>query len=357
MPVATEKVVSGTKTEAKPVVNADSSIAEILVSRQEKSNSGETTSQKKDESDMSGDDVNTQTEDETEEELEDESQEDESEEDADKSTETVKSDEESADEGSEEEREKKSPIPYERFSKKVKQYNELKQQQEQLKVQLDDVLSVLQEPEVLELALQKKGYTDEEVGEYFTKNNLERKGKTLVKEKDEESTFDLNTSEGWEQKIKHIAQKIAEQIVSERIKPIEGKLTKVEQAELIKKNEDTIRQQETEAKTLAKEKYELDYGVYGEDESNLNTAIGKMSVYLDNNPGDAKLGYVKVLKLAMADEAIAKGVSKGVQKERKRQEDLKSLSMESNETFTHDELPDPNWSVPKLLAWRAKHNK
>jgi hypothetical protein len=112
-----------------------------------------------------------------------------------------------------------------------------------------------------------------------------------------------------------------------------------------------------EAKKLAEDVYKLPYGEKGKDENNVNTAIGKMNAYLDKYPEDAKLGHVKILRLAMADEGFKIGEKKGVEKEQARHDKLRRSAMEDDAQVTKEGTPQSDWSVSEIMSWRRKHGK
>jgi hypothetical protein len=158
--------------------------------------------------------------------------------------------------------------------------------------------------------------------------------------------LNLNTQEGWFKAIQRAIQYFGQ----EQLKPITQKLSEREKQEMVSK-------WTGEAKKLAEDVYKLPYGEKGKDENNVNTAIGKMNAYLDKYPEDAKLGHVKILRLAMADEGFKIGEKKGVEKEQARHDKLRRSAMEDDAQVTKEGTPQSDWSVSEIMSWRRKHGK
>ncbi|RKY30078.1 MAG: hypothetical protein DRP74_07705 [Candidatus Omnitrophota bacterium] len=218
-----------------------------------------------------------------------------------------------------------------RFSRITKARDEYKQRAEQLEKLLSD-------PEVLRVALKKQGWTDEQI-----EQQLRQAGFVSDTEKpggqEKQPQFDLSTPEGWQAYIDWRTQQV-EKRAAERIKQ------ELEEKERRRQAEEWVRQQESEARKIAKEKYNLDYDTQ---------AKPLMEKYLNKHPEDAYLGHVKILRLAMSEEGIALGEQRGIQKEKQRQEKLKAASMEEQPLIAEDKVPDHNSSVEEILEYRRKH--
>lgn len=306
-------VVSDAKVSTeKPAIDHNSSTVDILSSREEADDSEESTSLETEQSDESGDDVNAHEEEGTSEKSDDETE--------------VK-------EG--------SPVPYTRFKQVNEKAKQFESDYEKQSAELEEARTVLQDPDILELALKKRGYTDAKIAAYFVENGIERK------QKDEESTEDLETVDGWKGLIQNEIKKA--------LQPVQQILTQRDKEQQKQEHAKWVTEQEKEAATLAKDRYGIEFGTIRKDETNPNTAVGKMWAYLEKNPDDAKLGYVKLLKLAMSDDAVSKGEEKGVRKEKARQVKLKTAAMEDETNISVDEKPDASWLTERIIDYRHKH--
>ena len=242
-----------------------------------------------------------------------------------------------------------NPIPYERFKQVYEGKKALKAEFESLKAEQQEAMELLNDPNVFRAVLQAKGITDPKVLEAKMKeagfNEGEKKTEGDMYKHFAEG-LDLTKQESWfkvmERMVKHFSK--------EAISPIERKLTE-------KDVKSYIETQETEAKKIAKDVYGLEYGTTGKDEGNINTAIGKMWKYLEKNPEDSRLGHVKILRLALADEGIKLGEQKGVKKEKERHQSLKQSAFEDDAQVGKDETPNSDWPVSKIMAWRRKYGK
>ena len=300
-------------TEQKQEVNADSSVEDIMESREKADDSGETTAPETEQSDKSGEDVKTQEEE-------------------------VDTSEKSDDEV------EGKPIPYERF-KEVNEKSKAKDETiEQQRADLERAQEALQDPEVIQLVLKKRGYTDEAIADYFKENSIEQM-KSL-----ENKEYDLNTVDGWKEFVRSE--------IAQATKPIEQTISRKELEQKNAKQQEFVAGQEKEVAALAKEKYGLELGDV-RNATDTNTAAGKMWKYLQENKDvndiADKLGYVKIFKLAMAEEALAKGVEKGIKKEKERNETVKAAASEGDANVTVEETPNADWSVEDIQAWRDKH--
>lgn len=314
----TQETVETTE-ETTPEINADSSVEDIIASRPEADEDEGSTPSETEQSDTSGEDVKTQEE----------------------AVDTSKKSDDEVEAG--------KPIPYDRFKEVNEAKKTLTTENEQMKADLDEAQSALQDPEVVELILKKRGYDDNAISKYFEEKGVARKTSGV----EETPEFDTNTVEGWDAKIEHMMNKKIEA----RLGPVEQKLTQAEHTQKEKEVEVWLDTQQKDATTLAKDKYGIEFGKTGQDENNPTTAVGKMWSYLEKNPEDKKLGYVKILKLAMAEDSVKKGEEQGVQKEKDRQKKLKAAAMESNTTVTTDETPQADWDVDRIIAWREKHGE
>lgn len=243
-----------------------------------------------------------------------------------------------------------APIPYERF----KQWNEksktLKSELATLKAEQGEVAELLNDPNVFKAVLQAKGITDPQIlaqkmKEAGFETGIEPTEKKVLFKKLSEG-LDLTKQDDWFEMMERMVKHYGKEVLS----PIERKLNE-------KEVQAYIESQETEAKKLSKDTYGLEYGVAGKDESNPNTAVGKMWKYLEKHPEDAGLGHTKILRLALADEGVKLGEEKGKKKELDRQKSLKSSAMEDDAQVGKDEVPSADWSVSKLMAYRRKYGK
>lgn len=240
-------------------------------------------------------------------------------------------------------------IPYERF----KQWNEksktLKSELDTMKAENEEVAELLNNPEVFKSVLKAKGITDPNIlSQKMKEAGFETEESIPKKELFRKlgDGLDLTTQEGWFEMMERMVGHFSK----EAIQPIEQKLTQ-------KEVQSYVESQESEAKKLSKETYGIEYGVSGKDEKNINTAVGKMAAYLSKHPEDARLGHVKVLRLALADEGVKLGEKKGLQKEKERLRSLKTSAMEDDAQVTRDGSPNSEWSVSEILAWRRKNAK
>lgn len=235
--------------------------------------------------------------------------------------------------------EKESPIPYSRFKEVNEEKNQYKSEKEKLEESLEEAQAILNDPEVLRIVRQKQGFSGEEI-----EAELKELGHEPITEV--KSDFDLTKTEGWKDYIDASMQKA--------LKPIKETLTQIQQGSKERQVQEQLVSWEAEAKVLAKG-LGIEYGESGKTEKDPNTAIGKISKYIDNHPEDARLGHPKLLKLALAEEGFKFGEQKGVVKEKARQEKLKSVAMEGAPQPGTEDYPQPDWSTERILDWKAKH--
>jgi len=250
------------------------------------------------------------------------------------------------------------PIPYQRFNKVIKERNSIKGELATLKAQADEMSTILNDPDVLRLALSKQGWKEDKINALLKERGIESKteaeGKTddvSIQLKDLAKDLDLSTTDGWAMYQYRIAQLAAENKSKEKIAEYdEGKMSE-------KKAKDFVSEQEKMAKVLAEKTYNIPYGEPGKDDvkRNIETALGRIAVYLDKNPEDAYLGHAKLLKLAFSEEGYKKGEDKGVIKERERQAKLKTATLEGDESARGTETPNSNWSIQQINEWRKLH--
>lgn len=246
---------------------------------------------------------------------------------------------------------KGADIPYERFHSWNEGKVALKTENGTLKAENEGMAELLNNPSVFKAVLQGKGITDPKIlAEKMKEAGFEVDEQT---DKTEDELFndfskglDLNSPKDWFKLMK----RMNEYYVQEGIKPIEGKLSN-------KEVQEWVSSQESEAKKVAKDNYGLEYGISGKDEGNPNTAIGKMSAYLSKHPEDARLGHVKILRLALSEDGVKLGEKKGEAKEKQRNDSLKRSAMEDDAQTGKDELPNKDMSVSQLMAWRRTHGK
>lgn len=209
-------------------------------------------------------------------------------------------------------------VPYPRFKEINDAKNVLTEENRRIQSELEGIRDQLQKPDVL---------------------------RALAAEMDKENKdpdFKLDTPEGWKEMVRHEARKAKEEVAEQ--------VTKLQVSMYLDK-------QENEARKLAQDVYKLDFGQNGQDESNPATAVGKMTSYINRHPEDANLGYVKILKLAMAEEALGLGEQQGVLKERQRHEKLKQGAMEGGTQTSKGDEPGSDWPISRLLEWSRTHNK
>ena len=311
--VTEQETTETTETQESTEPTADSSVEEIqsyLESQEEAESSEESPSSETEQSDTSGEDEKTQEE------------------------------EVGTSEKSDDEVEEGSPIPYDRFKQVNEKAKTYESENEQLRADLDEAQNVLKDPEVLGLVLKKRGYTDEKIAEYFKEQGIERV-------QPQKTEYDLQTVEGWQTFIRDEIKKANQ--------PLQQTLTEQQKQQQQAQHAKWVGEQEELAKEVAKDKYGLEFGTISKDENNPNTAVGIMWDYLQKNPDDAKLGYVKILKLAMSDKAVAKGKEEGRKEEKKRQEKVKAAAMEGDASVVSEETPQADWSVEKIQAWCDAH--
>ena len=242
--------------------------------------------------------------------------------------------------------EKGQPIPYERFKKINEERNAFKKQIDTVSAELDEVRNILKDPSTVRAILQAKGYRGKDLVDAMANAGI-------VEEQPEDELFkgfiqglDLTKQENW---LKVMA-KMAQHYSGNAVKPIADKLSEKDASVL-------IQSLETEAQSLAKEVYKIEYGKAGKDEENPKTAVGKIWAYLQNHPDDAKLGHVKLLRLAMSEEGFKLGKEQGKKEEKDRTGALKRSQMEGDGQGGKDETPNADWSNEKIIEWRHKHEK
>ena len=294
--------------------SADSSVEEILEyahSQDKADESEESPSSETEQDDTSGEVDNTQSDD-------------------------VGQSEESSD------KEEGNPIPYTRFKEKVDRLSAVEQELEEARGQYQQTQDVLKDPEVLELALKKRGYTEDAIQKYFMDNQIEAPKKLTQGE------YDFNTVDGWQGFIKDEISK-AQQPITQQLSMQQMQQRQVQQEQWHKEQESSARE--------VSEQLGLEFGEIGRDEGNPSTAVGKMWNYLQNNPDDKTLGYSKILKLATSGQAYKQAEQAGVKKEKERQNKLKASAMESESNVTTEDVPNADWSVEKILEFRNRTEK
>jgi uncharacterized protein (UPF0335 family) len=238
-------------------------------------------------------------------------------------------------------------IPYERFSQINTQRKDAIERAEKLEQDIENIKASLNKPDIVEALMKSQGYTEDAIQQELTNRGFDVKPKTSEDEmlKQFANGLDLQTTDGWMKLQWRMAKAAAENSV----KPVQSKLTEQER-------ETALNRQEDSARKLAKEVYNIEFGQIGVDERNPNTAVGKMAKYLADNPDHASFGYVPVLKLAMAEESVQRGVEQGKKAEKDRQEKLKNSAMEGDVQKTSEGgPPPPNASVTEMLAWARKN--
>lgn len=239
------------------------------------------------------------------------------------------------------------PIPYPRF----KQVND---KLKGVEAELGEARGFFKHPDVFRAMLIARGVTDKKVQDeklkeagFEVKEELNETETKIEKQLDKlKEGLDLNTQKGWaiyNWRISQFANK-------EALQPIQKKLSDREADE-------RSAQSESEARKLAKETFNLEYGEAGKDEDNPNTGIGKMWAYLNKHPEHAYLGHVAVLRLALSEEGYQLGKQQGTEEARKRNEDLKNSAMETGEETVREGEPTEDWSVNDLMKYARTHGK
>ena len=241
-------------------------------------------------------------------------------------------------------------IPYDRFKTLIDKRNAgFKERDEKFsKVQkdLEESKGYLDKPKVFRAILEERGLTKEKITE-----EMKRAGFTQKEEVPQNELFkqlsqgvDLTTQDGWFS----VMSKMAQHYSKGAIEPISQKLSESERNVY-------IRQQEEEARTLAKDVYKLDFGKARQDENNPATGIGKIWNYLEKNPSHAGLGHVALLKLAMAEEGFAIAKDKGVQQEKDRLKALKDSQMEGDGFVGKKGVPSADEPLSVVTAYAEKN--
>lgn len=315
-----ETVVSET-TETQPEtpeITAESSVEEIMASRGEADDSEAVTASETEQSEPQGE------------------------------GETPPSEEVGTSENSDDEVKVGDPVPYKRFDEVNTEKNTIKTELETAQADLEEARQILQDPDVLQVALKKKGYTDEAITEYMQKQGIERQVDGTG-----EIDFDTTSAEAWLEAI----DKRIDALVDKKLSPVKQTLTQKEQEAKEQEAQVILDKQWDEASKLGKDKWQLERGVEKKDADNNDTVVGRVTAYLRNHPEDAGLGPAKVLRLAMSDEPSKKAEERGVIKEKKRVEKVKAGAMESESSVTSEEYPQADWSPERIIAWRRKNNK
>lgn len=267
-----------------------------------------------------------------------------------KKDENTDSESESQEESSDDEvKDDGNPIPYERFKKVIEQKNKFKTDYETVHADYEEMAEVFKRPAVLRAILESDGITDPKVlnakmKEYGIETKEEIPKNELFKQLTQGE--DLKTQQGWF----NVMEKMFNHFSKQAVAPLEKKFTDREKTEW-------VNTQEKEAQSLAKDVFGIEYGKSGKDEGNPNTAVGKISTYLDKHPEHANLGHPTILRLAMSEEGFKLGEQKGVQKEKERHKKLKNSAMEDDNQVVKEGTPTSNWSTSEILAWRRKNAK
>lgn len=236
------------------------------------------------------------------------------------------------------------PIPYPRF----KQVND---KLKGVEAELGEARGFFKHPDVFRAMLIARGVTDKKVqDEKLREAGFEVKAEatsddgmkaTLNKLKE---GLDLSTQEGWAMYNWRISQLASK----ESLTPIQKKLSDREQSE-------NSARSEAEARKLAKETFNLEYGEARKDEGNPNTAIGKMWAYLEKHPDHAGFGHSVVLRLALSEEGYELGKQEGKKGEQARNEALKNSAMETGEETVREGEPTGDWTVNQLMNYKRTH--
>ncbi len=241
-------------------------------------------------------------------------------------------------------------IPFERFKSFIDKRNagtkEASEKFSKIQKDLEESKGYLDNPKVYRAILENRGLTNEKIVEEMKRAGFNVKEEVPQGELDKKFAegIDFNTREGWNEYNRRQRKHEIEQALT----PIMQKLTASEHNVYIKS-------QESEARTLAKNVYKLDFGKARQDENNPSTAIGKMYAYLEKNPSHAGLGHVALLKLAMAEEGFAIAKDKGVQQEKDRLKALKDSQMEGDGFVGKKGEPSADAPLGEVIAYAEKN--
>lgn len=240
-------------------------------------------------------------------------------------------------------------IPFDRFKKVITQRNEGKAKLDSMTVDLEEARGFINNPNVYRAILLTKGITDKKVqNEKLKEAGFEVKEETPESDllKQFKEGLDLNTVEGWDKffdrKMKHFGKGL--------IEPLQQKFSE-------KETNEWIRGQETQARKLSKDTFNLEFGKVGQDEKNPNTGIGKIWNYIQKYPEHARLGHVSLLRLALSEEGFKLGKQEGLNEAKEHNENLKASQMEDDSGQVREGQPDSAWSEEDLMRWHRKHAK
>lgn len=252
-------------------------------------------------------------------------------------------------------------IPYGRFKQFVDKRNEKYKTNdddlENTKAELENVQSLLSNPETLNHVLEKNGWSEDKIQNYFDEHNISYTKPEIVVPQDEVHAdivkkYDLSTQEGWLKANEELARKATQ----DALKPIEAKLTAREREDNQKRNDEQVTKWENESKKMAEDIYKIPYGDPKKFGNPANTAVGKIEGYLKAHPEDAHLGHVKLLKLAMSEESFKQGEITGEKKAKEQNTIKKTAAMETEGAPSAEEEPNADWSTDRLLEYADKHN-
>ncbi len=241
-------------------------------------------------------------------------------------------------------------IPFERFKSMIDKRNagtkEWQAKFSKLQKDLEESKGYLDNPKVYRAILEGRGLTKEKITEEMKRAGFETKEEVPQGELDKKFAegIDFDTREGWNE----YNRRQRKHEINEALTPILNKLSEGE------KN-NYIRQQEEEARTLAKSVYKIEFGKARQDENNPNTAIGKIWNYLEKNPSHAGLGHIALLKLAMAEEGFTIAKDKGVQQEKDRLQALKDSQVEGDGFAGKKGVPSSDAPLSEVLDYAQKN--
>lgn len=245
-------------------------------------------------------------------------------------------------------------IPYDRFKKVNEERKQLKNRIKEFEDNQgtdEELEAILKDPEVAALILKKQGFTDQAIAEKFKEAGIEAK-----KGDDKEPTFDLTTVEGWEKKNEHMIN----QALDKRLGPVEKSLNETQTKEQMRIFSQRMDKEKSEAETLAKEVYGIEYGDE-KDTKDPTTGAGKVMNYLAKHPEKVQaaahgiLSKSDLLRLAIGEEGVKLGEKKGEKAEKDRVNKVKQAAMEGEVEVTTDKVPDKNSSTEDILAYKHKH--
>ena len=247
-------------------------------------------------------------------------------------------------------------IPFERFKqfidKRNTKFKDFNEQLEDLKTDFEEAQQLQNDPTVYRAILQRQGITDPKI----LNQKLEEKGFKVEEQipkgelaKQLSQGLDLTKTDGWIDLVMRAVEYGAKQHIS----PISQRLDSRDVT-------DRLQSQEPEARKISK-LFGVEYGNEAEDGKNLETGVGKLMQFLNDNPqkkalvAQGHLTKAEALKLALAEKGFTIGKQKGTEEANQRNVDLKASQMEDSRQTAPSGMPSSDASVHELLDWAAKN--